>query len=1192
MYLKKIELQGFKSFANKTVFEFDAGVTGVVGPNGSGKSNVSDAVRWVLGEQSAKQLRGGNMQDVIFAGTQTRKPQGFAYVALTLDNRDHAIALDFDEVTVSRRLYRSGESEYMLNGSICRLKDIHELFYDTGIGKDGYSIIGQGQIDKILSTKPEDRRELFDEAVGITKFKRRKLLTEKKLESERTSLTRINDILKELELRVGPLQKQSEAARKYLMLHENLKKYDVNLFLRETGDLTKELKDIDKNSEILNGDLEATTAASEKLRDQYEDLVNLISGYDETIDTAREKISDANITIGDLTGKANVLNEQIHSERSNEEHIRTRLEAIAREVEQRNTALEGYRTQEEERGSVFDSAMSVQTEAEKKLNDADARIAYLEKHIEDSQNGMITALNERSDINANSEKTAAVQEQLQLRKSEYAQKILKVKSELASVRSQYTQGEKSLADIQLEIDKISDGIADLGHEKAAAQKTVERQNAAVINAQRAVQSAQARYESLRNIVERYDGYGSPVKKVMDEAEKTGGVHGVVADIITVDKQYEIAIETALGGRLQNVVTDNEEVAKKLVAYLKTNRFGRVTFLPLSAMKADKWNPGEVMKSAGVIGLASSLASGKKEYENLIDSLLGRTIVVDTIDHAVAIQKKNGYKFRIVTKDGELLAPGGAISGGAYKNASNLLGRKRELDELDAEVTRQVKNLQDEENKLEKARDELILLDEKIELEKTKLQEAAIRRNTAQITFDSLKEKLAVTTGDSAEMDTELERIEKQLAETNASRSKAKDDIEQLDTKYEELTHTVEDESAELEQLRIRRETFAGELSKAQVDTAGAQEGLSFIKENEDRVQSEIEAFLSEKAELENEISESKTSVSEKQEMITLAEAEIEKLRTSISELEKTVVDTTTLKAAKADEQRAYFEKRDEMAERLSQLDKDIFRLQTRKEKCEEKLDSATTYMWTEYELTLQSAEQYRDEELTDLSEMKKEVHEYKSQIKALGPVNVNAIEEYAEVSERYELMRTQHDDIVAAEEELIKIIEELDEGMRRQFRENFIKIQVEFDKVFKELFGGGTGKLELEEGTDDEGNPIDILDAGVKIIAQPPGKKLQNMMQLSGGEKALTAISLLFAIQNLKPSPFALLDEIEAALDDSNVDRFAKYLHRLARNTQFIVITHRRGTMVAADRLYGITMQEKGISTLVSVKLIENELDN
>ena len=1192
MYLKKIELQGFKSFANKTIFEFDSGVTAVVGPNGSGKSNVSDAVRWVLGEQSAKQLRGGNMQDVIFAGTQTRKPQGFAYVALTLDNKDHSIPLDFDEVTVSRRLYRSGESEYMLNGSTCRLKDINELFYDTGIGKDGYSIIGQGQIDKILSTKPEDRRELFDEAVGITKYKRRKHLTEKKLESEHTNLVRITDILKELETRVGPLKKQSETAKQYLTLHEELKKYDVNLFLRESGDITKELSDIEKNNVILSEDLENATAESDKLREQYEDLVNLITGYDEAIDSAREKISDSNIEIGDLTGKINVLNEQINSEKTNQEHVKSRLQVIEKELESRNEALDNYLTQEKEKTEAYDNAKSVQADAEKKLTETDERISLLEKRMDESQNGMLSALSEKSDIKANSEKTEAILEQLQLRKSEYAQKILKVKSELASVQSQFERSEKELVDVQLEIDGINDEIADLNHAKASALADVEKQTAVVSNAQRALQSGLARYESLRNIIERYDGYGSPVKKVMDEAEKTGGVHAVVADIISVDKQYELAIETALGGRLQNVVTDDENVAKKLVAYLKNNRLGRVTFLPLSAMKPDKWDPGQVMNAKGVIGLASSLAAGDSKYEGLIDSLLGRTIVVDTIDNAVAIQKKNGYKYRIVTKEGELLAPGGAISGGAYRNASNLLGRKRELDELEAEVKKLEKALKDAEKILSEKKEVCSLKDQEIEMAKIRLQEAAIKLNTVQIGFNAFKDKLAATSGDSAEMDAELERIEKQLGEMNTTRSKAQDDIEQLDTHYGELSKSIEDDSAELEQRRSGRDSFAAEFAKAQADTAAHEEGLSFIRENIERLKNEIESYNEEKAELEGSNNDSATSIEEKADIIAIAESEIEKLRSAIVGYETTVNETVALKASKADEQKRYFEKRDSISDRISQLDKDIFRLQSRKEKCEEKLGNQTAYMWMEYELTLNSAEQYRDDELGDVSEMRKQVREYKTQIKDLGPVNVNAIDEYAEVSSRYELMSTQHDDIIKAEEELKKIIAELDDGMRRQFRENFLKIQVEFDKVFKELFGGGVGKLELDEGVDEEGNPIDILDAGIKIIAQPPGKKLQNMMQLSGGEKALTAISLLFAIQNMRPSPFAILDEIEAALDDSNVDRYAKYLHRLARNTQFIVITHRRGTMVSADRLYGITMQEKGISTLVSVSLIENELDN
>ena len=1187
MYLKKIEIQGFKSFANKTVFEFTDGVTGIVGPNGSGKSNISDAVKWVLGEQSAKQLRGGNMQDVIFAGTQLRKPQGFAFVALTLDNSDHQIALDFDEVVVSRRLYRSGESEYMLNGSQCRLKDVHELFYDTGIGKDGYSIIGQGQVDKILSSKPEDRRELFDEAVGITKYKRRKILTQKKLENEHQNLVRISDIIKELELRVGPLEKQSETAREYLRLRDALRKYDVNLFLSEHDSLTAEIKDIDANYEILTADLDAANDESDKLKEQYEDLERLIEDYDAVIADTREKIANANIEIGDMTGKINVLNEQINTDKANAEHISNRLAAIASEIENRQNALNAYKEQEASNVTAYEDAKFKQAEAEKTLSDTDAKILELEKKIEDAQAGIINDLNKRSEINANSEAMAATLEQFQIRRSEYAQKILKAKSDLATVQSQYNDETKKLEVINSEIDKIDEKGRNLLDEYEEREAETDKLSVNLRGLQGKVQSVSAKLESLKNIAERYEGYGNSVKKVMEQGDKVGGVHGVVADLIKVDKEYETAIETALGGKIQNVVTDDEATAKKLIAFLKEQKLGRATFLPLTAMKEKEWKPGDVLTEKGVVGLASKLVKADSAYEGMINHLLGKTIVLENIDDAIALQKRHGYEYHVVTKEGEYLAPGGSISGGAFKNSSNLLGRKREIEELTETLSKAEQDVKNCENKLEESSKALKSKLEEIQLTKDEKQEALLQKNTIETNMAAVSERLSEFTDSTSDMENELEAVEIRIAEMTNQRTKWQSDIVNLDSHHEILDSDITSAGTELETSRLNRDTVAENYAKAQVVTAGCEQQLEFIRENITRVTDELNTFLSEKASLNDGTKASEEGIADKNRQIAEIEKEIENRRAGFSDLEKVLTDVLEKKDAKSGEQKQYFEKRDAVSDRINALDKDIFRLQNRREKCTDKLDTQINYMWTEYEVTLDTAETYREDNLGETAEMRRQVNAYKSDIKALGPVNVNAIDEYKEVSERYELMKTQHDDIVKAEALLQNIINELDEGMRAQFEENFAKIQVEFDKVFKELFGGGIGKLELE--MDEE---TDLLDAGIRIIAQPPGKKLQNMMQLSGGEKSLTAICLLFAIQNLKPSPFALLDEIEAALDDSNVDRFAHYLKRLSRNTQFIVITHRRGTMVCADRLYGITMQEKGVSTLVAVNLIEAELDD
>jgi len=1186
MYLKSIEIQGFKSFANKITFEFQNGITGIVGPNGSGKSNVSDAVRWVLGEQSAKQLRGGNMQDVIFAGTETRKPQGFAYVAITLDNTDRRLSIDFDEVKVSRRLYRSGESEYMINDVPCRLKDVSELFFDTGIGQEGYSIIGQGQIEQILSGKPEDRRELFDEAAGITKFKKRKILSEKKLENERANLVRVSDILSELEKQVEPLKKQSEAAREYLRLKDELKKLEVNLFLRESDSLKSQLADLDQKENILKDDQEEANREAEQLKTDYEDLENLLTELDATLTSTREQISQYNMESGDLSGKINVLREQINTEKMNTEHIESRLSAIETETQNHVQSLNEYQTQKTEMDRTSSDAEEKRKEAEKTLLSADENIMLLDQKIEDTKNAVIDAINERAELSAKGERYTAMMEQIQVRRSEVTQKLLKIKSDESVLEEQIAAENKKLEESGQNIKELEEQEKQGTEKTAECEREVIRLSKVLNDIHGEYQANSAKLESMRNLAERYDGYGNSIKHVMETRDRIRGIHGVVADLITVDKDYETAIETALGGKIQNVVTDSEETAKQLIEHLKKNKFGRATFLPLTSTgTAREWNPGDVMKEEGVIGLASSLVKTAPQYEGLVRYLLGRDIVVTDIDHAIAIERKYHYEYRMETREGELITPGGSISGGAFRNASNLLGRKREIEELEQATEKILVKSEETQKELDLANGELNAAKAENESLKQKKQDALLLQNTIQSNLSRLTEKKNDVDDSSSDLDAEHRELENQITEINTGKQQLDTDMSGLEEKRSSMETSVSSLARELEEAKAGRENFASALSKAQIEASESRQKLSFIEENLKRVNEEIGRLTEERESLKSGTDESSKRIEEKKDEIDEAQASIDTIRQKISELNATVEETLQKKESKSGEQKQFFEKRDAISSRISALDKDLFRIQSQHEKCEEKLGSHVSYMLSEYELTYDTAEPMRDESLSDLSSLKKDIEGRKTDIRSLGNVNVNAIDDYKDVSTRYEFLKNQHDDLKKAEEALLNVIDELDKGMRKQFGEQFALIAKEFDKVFKELFGGGHGEIQMEQD-------VDMLEAGISIIAEPPGKKLQNMMQLSGGEKALTAISLLFAIQNLKPSPFALLDEIEAALDDSNVDRFAKYLRKLTDNTQFIVITHRRGTMVAADRLYGITMQEKGVSTLVSVKLIENELDN
>ena len=1185
MYLKSIEIHGFKSFANKIVFQFHNGITGIVGPNGSGKSNVADAVRWVLGEQKVKQLRGASMQDVIFAGTELRKPQGFASVAITLDNSDHKLPVDYDEVTITRRIYRSGESEYRMNGSQCRLKDINELFYDTGIGKEGYSIIGQGQIDKILSGKPEERRELFDEAAGIVKFKRRKTVAQKKLEDEKQNLVRVTDILAELEKQVGPLAKQSETAKEYLRLKEELKRCDANAFLAETAGIQTQLKELEEKEAIVSDQLEETSLASENLKREYDQLTEAIAALDEGLAGKREERTQAGMLMGNLEGQIGVLKEQINTERMNAEHIASRLSSIDGELEEKNLQMTGYERERDEIAAQAETCLKRQEDAEEALRRTEEEMMLLDQQIEDGKASIIANLNEKASLAARKQRYATMLEQAQVRRSEVAQRLLKFKSD-ESVQDEQLKAEREKLDaVEAEINRLMGERTAAEENIAGLEQEVRRLNKNLNDTQQQYHTSYTRLESLRNLAERYEGYGGSIRRVMEVRDRVKGIHGVVADIISTEKKYEVAVETALGGSIQNIVTDSEQTAKQLIEYLKKNKYGRATFLPLTSVGSrGGFNQEAALREPGIIGLADSLVHVEPQYRDLASYLLGRVVVAENIDCAIALARKFRYSLRIVTLEGELLSAGGSMTGGAFKNSSNLLGRRREIEELEAACKKALVRVDEIQKDL--SLNEGLLTEERENLERLRAagQEAILKRNTIQIGIAGLEEKKTEIAESSTDMVRENQDLEEQLREIGRSQEQLREEEERLEGQNAQTSREIERLTGELERARQDSDARRQELSGAQMETSGLHQRHQFALENIRRVREEMRRLDEEKRELSQGAGGSSQAIASREAEIGQLRELIESTGRKSAQLEEEIEKARQEKEAQTARQNTFFARREEISGEMGRLDKELLRLQNQSEKLSERMESYVNYMWSEYELTRQGAEALRDEDAPELGQLKRRLEELKSAIRSLGNVNVNAIEDYKEISERYEFMKTQHGDLVKAEEALLKIIEELDAGMRRQFEEKFREIQREFDKVFKEMFGGGSGKLELLE---DE----DLLEAGIQIIAQPPGKKLQNMMQLSGGEKALTAIALLFAIQNLKPSPFCLLDEIEAALDDSNVDRFAKYLHKLTKYTQFIVITHRRGTMMAADRLYGITMQEKGVSTLVSVNLIEDELE-
>ena len=1090
MYLKQIEIQGFKSFANQTIMTFDKGLTCIVGPNGSGKSNVADAVRWVLGEMSAKQLRGGNMQDVIFSGTETRKPQGYAYVAILFDNHDRKLALDFDEIEISRRLFRSGDSEYSINKTKCRLKDIYELFYDTGIGKEGYSIIGQGQIDRILSNKPEDRRELFDEAAGIVKYKRKKNEATKKLEEVDNILSSQILLIEDIESRITPLKEKAEAAKKYLELHDELIKYEANYFVREVDNENEFIIECDKNLKINADDLARINKQKEEFDTKNREIDLSIEDIDLTINKIKDEINFSNTERERLIGDNKLLQEQIsNAEKDNVSRLET---------------IDNYNK------TIFDT-----------LGDIESSLVFL-----NSLNNQIIFIKKNKDVDHN--ETATIDTDLVNIDKSINETIEIVKSNMGSeydfdlntddnILFENDSTFSTLNDKRKEIEKIEETIKDLNKEIDDVNNKIiktsdelEEVNKDYIDAQNLFHSEEARLSAIKDLLDRYDGYGNTIKSIMDNKNDFKGIKGLVAEIIETEEKYQEAIETALGNSVQFIVADNAETIKNIIKFIKDKKLGRATFLPLDGLNIKDFDDyKKALNEKGVIDLAVNLVNYKKEYTDLANFLLRRCLVVDNFDNANAISKKYNQRLKIVTLQGEVFNVGGAITGGEFKNQSNLLGRKIEHDKIKKEIESTANKINDYKSKKEKLDEDLSLLNKDYKHKNEVLNKMQLDLNT--LTLNVLSEI--------------------KLEYSNIS-SKA--------------NHTIND------------------LSRFCI----------LFKDTYDK-----------KLKLESGDLDFKNTIKEKYNNIESNENRINEIANNLIEFNKTIKNKEVEKANLIDNRKMYIETKDRIADDLIRLSKQELDLTNKKETATRKIEDISNKVFDDYGMTYVNAKEKFDPNLGSLNSIKDELKNKRRVIQDLGPIDVNAIKEFEELGDKYIKIQQRYQDIKKSKDELLNIIKDLDDIMNSQFDQNFKIIKEEFDKVFKILFGGGEAKLELMEVENGE-----ELDAGVAIVVKPPGKPYVNMMQLSGGEKALTAIALLFAIQNLKPSPFCLLDEIEAALDEANINRYADYLLNLTGNTQFIVITHRRGTMERADRLYGITMQERGVTSLVSIDLVEQSI--
>ena len=1181
MYLKRLELQGFKSFADKTVLELMPGLTTVIGPNGSGKSNISDAIRWVLGEQSMKSLRGTKSEDIIFAGTQNRKSLGFAEASLVFDNSDEKLPIEYSEVTVTRKIYRSGESGYYINKTPCRLKDILELFMDTGIGKDGYSIIGQGKIDDILSNKSEDRRHIFEEAAGIVKYRARKEESEKKLEHTKLNLLRVDDIVTEIEGSIGPLKEQSEKAKKYLDYRENLKNIEVGLFLHNIEENKNNLNKIEEDEKILKENYEDELTKQNKFQIQKDDLKSDIDNITNQIEEMQKLGFESTNKIEKINSDIKVNEERI----SNNEINYKRFEEDINETKNKIEDLkEEQKTKENKKENLYKNKEKFETELKEKqeeLEKISSKLSEKEIEIEEKKKKVEANIDLKYENQNIISTQNATFEEVEKREKTLKNEVQTTISELDSSRITKGEIEKEFSEIESKRNKAQEKLNNINEKRAESTKKIKEYEDEINKISYNIRMKDSRLKFLQETEKEKEGYTKSVKNLLLDCDKnkelSKGVCGVLANIVSTEKEYETAIEMCLGGSLQNIVTETESEAKKLVEHLRKNNMGRASFLPITSVKGRKIDKYDSKHINGIIGVASDLVKYEKKYEGIILSLLGRTIIVDNMDNGVELAKKNRYSFRIVTLKGDVINPSGSITGGSVMQKTvNILGRSREIESIQKEIkvlNKKLENIQKEkEDYLSDIED---VLEEASSLEQN-MQEIDITYATEKQKMVSIEENVERLENRLARLKQEQESIINKKQELNSIKEEAKEQIEKLSKENEELNKVIE----EFANLNKDNQKYIDDLN---FDITNLKISVSSFEESEMSIKEMTER-------IEEDIKNNEESIRNKQEQLSNIKNDNEQLLNNINELKNKItqikedVENSGNKVEKLKEERIKSNEKLEKTEKeieslfktIEGLKEQLVKIDVKKTKTAQDIEDIINKMWEEYELTPNSCENY--EKPANVAQTQKRVKEIREEIKKLGSINVDSIEEYKQLKERYDFMCEQRLDLEDAIAKLKKIINEMTQVMKEQFSEKFKIINKNFNEVFKELFGGGKAELIL---TDEQ----NILECGIEIQAQPTGKKLQNMSLLSGGERALTAIALLFAILKINPSPFCVLDEIEAALDDVNVFRYADYLKKFTKETQFLVITHRKGTMEAADTVYGVTMEENGISKLLSMKL-------
>lgn len=1181
MLLKSLEIQGFKTFPDKTKLTFDKGITSIVGPNGSGKSNISDAIRWVLGEQSPKAIRCSKMEDVVFNGTDSRKKQGYAQVTLSFDNSDRTLAFDGDEVSITRRYYRSGDSDYMINKASVRLKDIHELFMDTGLGRDGYSMIGQGKIDSIVSSKSEDRREIFEEASGISRYRYRKLEAEKKLQSTEENLVRLRDILKELDDRIEPLRIQSEKAEKFLQYAEEKKGVEIALWLDTIRQSANVLREQEEKLEIAKSQHDRAEKDLENIRKESEELSEEISRFEQSIEEIRKEIAlcekqsakgkaDVSISKNDIEHN----NDNIFRLKKEKESIENSSKTVQKEIEEKKTRIAEYEKtmrqltaeclkDEEELRTVMTNA----TQKSEQLQTISLQLATLTAKSADIK---VSAMTSMSAVTEAKERTANLNNSRVSRQ----QNIKEIEQRCQDYETMLNQSAQ-------QIQRLTNILSGCRLKLQNRQKSREELKTATDKFNLDYQERLRRIKVLEDLERNMEGFYTSVKMVMKEAQRGNlkGIHGPVSRVINVPEEYTVAMETALGNSMQHIVTDNEESAKNAIQYLKQRDGGRATFLPLTTIKGNVLNERGLEQCNGFVGIASELCSCDTMYNGILHSLLGRIAIADNLNHAVEIARKYGYKFRIVTIDGQVINAGGSLTGGSQGRKSGLLSRAGEIkknreiaEKLKQKFEQSSENYQQAVKEYAKAEAEVLASSaelSKAQEEKIKI-EAELKSSKTE--RENMKKSLA-------EIENEISVLDIKIKRQSEIHRNSQRELEKITTEIAETERQSETLTGTQILLTEKRETISRKIQNIRLEIVGYEKDIENIRSEINLALTNENTKEQRKQSLDSQI----TDYQNKNKTIILHIQEVnQSLENILLQIKDLQGKIESISRKKKETENKIAQLRQSERDKLNERElsgREYSKLEERKLNLQKQYDDIIAKLWEEYELTPREAEHHAVV-IESVTVAKKRLNELKSKIKSLGNVNVSAIEEYKEVSERHKFMTEQVGDIEKSKSEILKLIGDLTRQMKELFVEKFNNINEHFSKTFVELFGGGKARLELT-------NPEDVLTSGIEIIVHPPGKIVVHLEALSGGEKALVAIALYFAIMKVSPAPFCVMDEIEAALDEVNVDRFAQYLRVMNDRTQFILITHRRGTMEEADVLYGVTMQDKGISKLLSLKVSE-----